>query len=682
MHQARTCNFGYFLVLALMLLHYSLKAQGENECREGSLLIKRIKKDHIQPFESDSLWAESLFSEFLKALDPTQEYFTQKDIAHLQEFKYLLTEKKLASNCKFLSEIKELYTQNTTTRKAFTDSLLQLPIVYDNKIAVSAIQNRSPGFCTDISQLRVRWKNNLNEKVILQIIKMTKSNEDEINSTQIEKVEPESRKRVLEKELRSIEKTSNVSHIRNGFLKAIAQTFDPHTQFFPVGEINTFQSALDKINKSFGVYFSENQVGQIIVSRVIPAGPAWKSNMIHQGDLLINIRLDNGEIFESYDLDEIEVNELLSSLNDSVELKIKRLDGQVQIVSLNKEKIENADNAISSFILSGNRKIGYLALPAFYTDSEDAFEKGCTNDVAKELVKLKKEKIEGLILDLRFNGGGSMKEAIELSGIFIDFGPLALLQNADGSIITLKDFNRGFVYDGPLVIMVNGASASASELVAATLQDYNRAIIVGSTTYGKATAQTVYPHGVNDSDLNTSEAIKITTQKIYRPSGQSIQGQGVEVNIPLPDITEIMIQNEGANPNALINHRLTKKTYLSPAKEFDLNTVRSNSFTRVEQSEKFTKVAALRERLLKPIRLTIDSYSNFQDEVNSIYEIMSKPNDANQFKVSQNRFEEDVLKFSEYQKELSSKNINIIQNSFYIEEAYLILCDYLSQIER
>ena len=190
------------------------------------------------------------------------------------------------------------------------------------------------------------------------------------------------------------------------------------------------------------------------------------------------------------------------SNHDKATFKIKKPDGAERTVILLKEKMEEDDehNKVKSFLLKGSKTIGFISLPSFYQDweNENSGVNGCANDVAKEILKLKKENIEGLIIDLSYNGGGSMEEAVELSGIFIDFGPVGMQKGRDSKIYTLKDVNRGTIYDGPLMLMVNGYTASASEMVAGTLQDYHRAVIVGTPTYGKATAQVVLPMDTTD----------------------------------------------------------------------------------------------------------------------------------------------------------------------------------------
>jgi carboxyl-terminal processing protease len=231
-------------------------------------------------------------------------------------------------------------------------------------------------------------------------------------------------------------------------------------------------------------------------------------------------------------------------------LTVRKADGQIRKVELRKESMQvDDDEHIKSFVLrNNNQAIGYISLPAFYTDWETGSEsaKGCANDLAKEILRLRKENISGLIFDLRYNGGGSMQEAVDLSGLFIDAGPVAQLNTEPGKMVTLKDVNRGTVYDGPLLILVNGVSASASELVTGTLQDYHRAVIMGSVSYGKATGQVILPlDTVIRKDLKPLNKqddafCKITVEKLYRVTGASIQAKGVMPDILLPDITSIM----------------------------------------------------------------------------------------------------------------------------------------------
>jgi carboxyl-terminal processing protease len=253
---------------------------------------------------------------------------------------------------------------------------------------------------------------------------------------------------------------------------------------------------------------------------------------------------------ESIDVSDATAGELYHILStegaDRLTLGVRKADGTLKEVNLQKARVagtpEEDDDKVQGFLLKGAKTIGYISLPAFYEDWENnKGVNGCANDVAKEIIKLKKENIGGLILDLRYNGGGSMNEAVQLSGLFIDAGPVGQVLSRDPKVYTLKDINRGTVWSGPLLVLVNGSSASASEMVAGTLQDYNRALIVGSPTYGKATAQVVLPMDttVNLEQLDrrtvASSYLKVTISKLYRVNGSTAQMTGVKPDVLLPE---------------------------------------------------------------------------------------------------------------------------------------------------
>jgi carboxyl-terminal processing protease len=275
------------------------------------------------------------------------------------------------------------------------------------------------------------------------------------------------------------------------------------------------------------------------------------------------------------EVEEIE-RTLAASGGNTVNITVKKADGTTRQVALHKERLEEQEDEeedkVKSYILQGDRKIGYISLPAFYSDWEGTLGiNGCANDVAKEIIKLKKENIEGLMIDLRYNGGGSLQEAVELSGIFIDAGPVAQLKyKLEPKPETLKDAVRGTIYDGPLLLLVNGFSASASEMVAAVMQDYHRALIVGSPTYGKATAQIVLPLDttINLENLNgktvASSYIKLTTSRLFRVNGTTAQAHGVQPDIVLPDLTDAVPEREVNEKYALPPTTIDANKYYKP----------------------------------------------------------------------------------------------------------------------
>ena len=387
-------------------------------------------------------------------------------------------------------------------------------------------------------------------------------------------------------------------YVTSKYLGTLAELSDPHTNYFSFSDLLSYvkSTSAEAGSESYGIEFGEKFNGDIQVVDVVPGGPAWKSNELHEGDILVQIATDTGEQISlgCNSLDQLE--ELLATKEDELSFTFQNQAGQLKTLTLAKERLSADENAVKSLILEGERKIGYISLPSFYTNWEDDAVDGCSADLARALIKLKREQIEGLILDLRFNGGGSVLEAMDLAGIFIEQGPLALAKQQDGDIRLLKDRNRGTIYDGPMAVMVNGLSASASEMVAAALQDYNRAIIVGSPTFGKSTAQVV--RTLDGEPLNDYSGlssflmgfIKVTIEKLYRLTGRSHQLRGVFPDVSLPDVLEYASPREADYPTALAWDQVEKKVYYKPLEPLPIGEISERSLARIESSASFQEI--------------------------------------------------------------------------------------------
>ena len=311
----------------------------------------------------------------------------------------------------------------------------------------------------------------------------------------------------------------------------------------------------------------------MFIDNLEPGSPAFRSGKLNKGDKFISVQWEGKEVIDVSDISIGEFGRLLDESNHTMALfTVKKADGTLVKISLQTEEANNEDgDKVKSFILKGAKTIGYIYLPVFYEDWDTNNQglNGCANDVGREILKLKKENIDGLILDLRNNGGGSAEEATELAGIFIDAGPIQQEKGRDGKVYTLKDVNRGTIYDGPLVILVNGYSASASEIVAGALQDYTRAVFVGSNTYGKATAQIVFPMDTTVTpetlpDKQTEDYLKITISKLYRINGTTAQFTGVHPDVVLPDLLDAYISKEADDPAALRPTTIEPNKYYTP----------------------------------------------------------------------------------------------------------------------
>ena len=485
-------------------------------------------------------------------------------------------------------------------------------------------------------------------------------------------------------------------HIEELMLHLIAIKFDPHSSYFSSNAKEDFEKDLSKEVLTFGFEIRKVNTGEVKVSYLQPGGPAWKSNEIHEGDQLVAI--DDGKrklkLVEDYTL--FELREIVNNnQNESIILHLIKADGRNVKVTLEKEVIEVESNLIRSYVLNGERKMGYVSLPGFYTNwNPNGTLIGCANDVAKEIIKLKREGIEGLILDLRFNGGGSMKEAVDLIGTFIDAGPV-VINNTRGAEkpTTLKDMNRGVMYDGPLVVLINGASASASELVASALQDYNRAIIVGGTSYGKATGQIILP--LDPRMLNPAAEVeksddfgfaKVTVQKLYRIKGDTHQKAGVKPDILLPDFTQFVGDKERDEPYALAQDSIVKKTYYRLYPELPLEEIQSKSQNRTMDSQAFENIVQMGSRyqhavdsIKGRIPLNIDEYKKRIVFLNQLYDEVNESleGDVTAFVVENSAYDQEIMAVDEYKTTNNVKAIGKLEKDITLEEAYQILMDYI-----
>jgi carboxyl-terminal processing protease len=475
------------------------------------------------------------------------------------------------------------------------------------------------------------------------------------------------------------------------FLNCMSHAFDAHSAYMSPTQMENFMSALSSEGYYFGISVDENENGEFVISNLRPGGPAWKSGTVHNGDVIEKLRWAGNEWIDVAGMDEQEIDAILSESNhNTLELTLRNVTAGPQVVQLKKEKLDSDDNIVRSFILEGRKKIGYISLPDFYSEWGDQEGAQCANDVAREILKLKRENIQGLILDVRFNGGGSLAEAVAMAGTFVDAGPMGILKTKATDEVTVKDMNRGTVYDGPLVIMVNRLSASASEFLAAALQDHRRAIIVGTGTYGKATGQEMYSLIPGKPDIDYAKLNNpawgystITTSRIYRINGKSLQRQGVVADITLPDFYDIDGYSEAALPFALKPDSSSKKTYYTQFAPFPIKQLREKSHARVVADTLFASIQNYVNNIYDKkeetdfVEWPLLMQKAFADhhQFQSIKAALE--NTTPVFSIAVPAQEQQKLLWDEYDEGIHAAWVKNIGKDISLEEAFHILCDYI-----
>jgi len=590
-------------ILCLVIGSIQLDAQSsDNAVRDAFLISRMAEKFHVQPRPLDDRLSASIYAGLLDELDDQRILFLQEDINKLAVWRLQLDDEIAGHRSGFLALVTGIYKQRLQQADTMIDHIGRVPFPLSVKEMLTAAEDSS--WPASLTGMHTKLYKLLKLSVLRGIAsRVGVGPPSPPTKKYLDSLEPVLRKKAVEKAKRGIQRMLQSPLGVDGMVGAIycqelATAYDPHTDYFPPGIKEAFESQLGNKPVAFGLKLKEDETGNVVIGKLTPGSPAFKSGGLNEGDRIVIIQWPDREPIDVSNAGLSEMNNILSTPlgSGNVLLTVKKSDGTRRQVSLYKERLvnENDEDKVQGFVLKGRRTAGYITLPAFYSDWEDnKGVNGCANDVAREIIRLKKENIEGLILDLRYNGGGSMQEAIELSGLFIDAGAVGQVTTRDGKVFTMKDVNRGTIYDGPLLILVNGFSASASEMVAGTLQDYNRALIAGSPTYGKATAQVVLPMDTTieldayDGHTTATAYIKLTTSRLYRVNGTSAQINGVRPDVLLPDPPSAIPRREADEKNALASPDIAANKYYRPLPPLPLDSARQTARREMDSSAFF-----------------------------------------------------------------------------------------------
>jgi carboxyl-terminal processing protease len=579
--------------------------------KQAVMLRRVLDKYHYHPRPLNDSLSAQIFHRFLGMLDPRHLYFTAADVQQLAGYRTHLDEELGGKSWQLVPLATKLYGQRLAAAEKAVEAALQKPFDFSSNESITFGGKDSLHYAADEPEYARRWQKWLKYQALMHLTRTAAGTNAAGTAGTPTTREPAARQKIGQIEKRNIRRILDhpggfEEYVGTLFLKAVTLCHDPHTNYLSKTDWQNYEGALSRESLSFGVDLDETDEGAVTIARLVPGGPAWKSNELHKGDVLLALRWGGKNPVDLAGADLEEVEGLLQSSNaDRLEITVQKTNGMVKTVALLKEKIREEENVVKSFILKGDKKIGYISLPGFYTEWESRTGQGCANDVAKEIVKLQKEKVEGLILDIRYNGGGSLGEGVDLAGIFIDQGPMCVMKGRTGKPEILKDMNRGTVYDGPLVLLVNGQSASASEVLAGALQDYNRAVGRGQ------------PH-LRQSHRPDRVAPRLHHQP-HRPRGaqspvalrlrdgyhrEAVPGhrpecpmKGVRPDIHLPDVYDALDYREATYPFALSSDSLNRKFYFSPLSPLPVTELARRSAGRQAQHPSFGAIRQFAETL-------------------------------------------------------------------------------------
>lgn len=576
-----------------------------------SIMSKVLKDMHFNKIKIDDEMSEKWFDLYIKRLDYNKMYFMEGDIKKLSAHRHSLDDALMAVDLTHYKEIKELMDKRLEESEVIFESVLEQPFDF-TKDEVYEVDVDKRTYPKSKAEQKEAWRRYLKFSTLNSYLNRIEKQEkalakgaDSVGSdfevkTMVQ-IEEEARKQVLKNMKQRLERRMEVDDEDNFaiYLNALANVYGPHTQYFPPQEKENFDMRMTGRLEGIGAVLQEAD-GYIKINSIVTGSACWRQGDLEVGDLIIKVAQGEEEPVDIVDAPMKEVLKLIRGPKGTeVRLTVQKDDGEIMIIPIVRDVVVREETYAKSAVITDEvtgKKFGYLFLPSFYSKFGQQQGRKSSEDVEMELEKLMENGVEGIVFDLRSNGGGSLPDAVEMAGLFIKEGPIVQVKATGRPARSKTDYNSNVTYDGPLVVMINGYSASASEIVSGALKDYNRAVIVGSpTTYGKGTVQTFMDLNqyVNPSVSlsNPFGSLKFTVQQFYRVNGSSTQFKGVPSDIILPDMYDFSESNESSLDHALPWDSVQKVSYTPwNGDPINMEYLRSSSAQRVAGNNAFRAI--------------------------------------------------------------------------------------------
>ncbi|NDA63019.1 MAG: tail-specific protease [Chitinophagia bacterium] len=596
-------------------------------------LGKVLEEQHYNPKVIDDQFSKLVFTRFLDQMDGDKTLFLQKDIDSLKVFETSLDNEIHGSAIAFVPAVSNLYNRRMEDAILLYKELLKSPFSFSNPETVE-LDGDKLNWAKNEDERKDRWRKKLTYFILERYYDLQEQREKNkeqkdfvvLPDTALERRAREQVLKLMNDNFARIKSTFSEEVRFSSYLNTITNLMDPHSDYFAPVEKRGFDERMSSEFFGIGAQLTKDDYG-IKIASIITGGAAYKSGQIVVNDIIIKVAQGSGDPVDvSAYATEDAVKLIRGNKGTEVRLTLKKEDGTIKVVSLIREKV-NQDQGLarSAVVQQGNKKIGYILLPDFYSNFDDANGHHCADDVAEELKKLKEEKVDGIVMDIRNNGGGSLYEVVKMVGLFIKTGPIVQVKDRSGNVdqMTWRDNDPNVLYDGPLAVLVNEFSASASEIFAGAIQDYHRGIIIGSTsTFGKGTVQRQVPFGSrNDFSTNRTDmgAMTLTFQKFYRVNGGSTQLKGIVPDIIMPDKYEYFKVREKDMPEALNWDEIQKANYTvwQPANVIADLAAKENARIQSDANLSLLKnnLIWLSRNIDQPMPLQLDVYRSKQKQI-------------------------------------------------------------------
>ena len=714
------------IFLSIALFAFTNIKKINNDPGKDKLLIELltfvIEKGHYSPAAIDDNFSKGVYKEYIQALDPSKRFFLQSDIDEFSKFETQLDDQIKNRDLTFFDMTYSRLMQRIEESKNYYKPFLQSAIDYTIDEDFNTDYEKLP-YATSVGELKEKWRKQIKLSTLSSLTDKLKYEEDKKkgikpavvndNKIAIDSVTKEKARKAIKeadktpKTFEQLEKETRESAVKSldeffssikdlnrddwfaVYINSIAVRFDPHTSYFAPDEKERFDVSMSGKLEGIGARLQKkNDFTEI--TELISGGPAWRGKQLEAGDVILKVAQGDGEAVDvvGMRIDDV-VKKIKGPKGTEVRLTVKKTDGTIKIITIIRDEIEIEETYLKSSIVEKNGlKYGIIYLPKFYINFENVDSRDAGKDMAIEVERLKNEGVSGIVLDVRDDGGGSLKTVVDIAGLFIEQGPIVQIKSAAGKKEVLYDRDKKVQWEGPLVVMVNSFSASASEILAAAIQDYKRGVILGSKqTYGKGTVQNVIDLNqfVKTNGMGDLGALKTTTQKFYRINGGSTQLEGVSSDIVMPDKYAYVKAGERDLDNAMLWDKIEPADFSIWNKQTNFELAITNSKKRLEQNKQL-KLIDENAKWIND-RSEDDVYSlkmdKFKEEQRSLEETAKKYKPISEYQNKLNfvslPYEKTAIQSDVTLKEKRERWHENLSKDIYVEEALNVLDDLQSK---
>ena len=636
------------LVLTAASFFIAFQSQGKNDGDDNpknrySKILRNVgillEEGHYSPKKIDDKFSKDVFKKFVDELDGDKNILLQSDIDGFKKFETVVDDEIHGAPVESFFAVNTVYLNRLNEVTLAYKTILSKPFDFTVNETVQMDADKRSFPATEKERLDILRKS-VKYAVLDRYVGMQddrEKNKDKKDfkvkaDTTLEREAREQVSRQMDRYLATKKNRETNDENFSTFVNAITTTMDPHTTYFPPIDLRTFNEGMRGSFFGIGAQLQEED-GKIKILSLVSGGPAWKSGELKEKDEILKVGQGAAEPVDVTGYAVTDAVKLIrgAQKGSEVRLTVRKIDGTTKIISLIRDDVKLDEVFVKSAIINGEHKLGYIYLPEFYANFEDPNGARCADDVAKEIEKLKAENVEGIVMDLRGNGGGSLYDVVQMAGLFIEDGPICQVKGRGDKAKILPDTDKRVMYSGPLAVLVDETSASASEIFAAAIQDYNRGIILGSTsTYGKGTVQRNIPLNPQSENslFGTGKAddlgtVKLTLQKFYRINGGATQLEGVVPDVILPDRLEHLKFREKDNPDALVWDKINQAPYKTWTSTFSTDAVIKKANESVSTNPAFEKIRTnvqwLEKNNDRSFSLNIQKFKEDQKKLKAVY---------------------------------------------------------------